>query len=379
RHPEDIALTCVSTEVGGDVVLGPDLVALGTCSLATATVGHGLKLTGSALVGEIALNLSSTHVGESVSLTRCACMGNIHAVALEVKGDLDCEGLELVTTPERANALLRRVREKQGGGPDETVAYDTPSWPFGLTAEFAVIGRRFRWLEVAHTTDVSVNLFHARAGALVDDEASWPTRGNLELDGFEYDSIAVGPTDALTRLRWISRAQRGGYHPQPYEQLARVLRAQGWPEEATRVAIAKLERRRRYATLTRWDRGVATVLRWTIGHGYRPQLALAWAALVVAAGALVFGQAQAWGLLVPITDRAVTLGFRSVGYSLDTFLPIIDLQQAAHWLPSGGAGPRVLGLPAGSWLWIYHWLHTVLGWALTTLAVAGFSGLVRRD
>ena len=52
-------------------------------------------------------------------------------------------------------------------------------------------------------------------------------------------------------------------------------------------------------------------------------------------------------------------------YSLDAFVPLIDFHQAKLWLPKPG------------WLRGYLWLHTSAGWTLTTLLVAGLTGLVR--
>jgi len=71
-----------------------------------------------------------------------------------------------------------------------------------------------------------LNLTNAKVGLLVDQEASWPEKGRLFLDGFVYDQIAAGPADAkvpidaTTRLRWLRlQPDEYGYLPQPYEQL----------------------------------------------------------------------------------------------------------------------------------------------------------------
>ena len=71
-------------------------------------------------------------------------------------------------------------------------------------------------------------------------------------------------------------------------------------------------------------------------------------------------------------------------YSLDCFLPFIDLKQKNAWLLNANKGykivmPRIwLGVRWGGLLRAYLCVHTLLGWALTTLWVAGFTGLVRR-
>jgi len=58
-------------------------------------------------------------------------------------------------------------------------------------------------------------------------------------------------------------------------------------------------------------------------------------------------------------------------YSIDTFLPIIDFHQESYWLPNPSTA-------LGRGIRIYLWFHIGMGWALTTLAVIGFTGLVRK-
>ena len=73
--------------------------------------------------------------------------------------------------------------------------------------------------------------------------------------------------------------------------------------------------------------------------------------------------------------------FNPLIYSLDVFLPIIDLQQEGNWRPNPSQPCVIAGRarPCGAYLRAYLWVHIIIGWALTTLAVAGFSGLVRKD
>jgi hypothetical protein len=64
--------------------------------------------------------------------------------------------------------------------------------------------------------------------------------------------------------------------------------------------------------------------------------------------------------------------FYPFGYTVDTVIPIINVHQADNWSPDANA-------PAG-WLWVVGaWGATAAGWALATLLVAGYTGLVRQD
>ena len=69
-------------------------------------------------------------------------------------------------------------------------------------------------------------------------------------------------------------------------------------------------------------------------------------------------------------------------YSLDVFVPLIDLQQAKYWLPNASRGPKLLSikefaLHTGGLLRLYLWVHITMGWAITMLLVAGLTGLIR--
>jgi hypothetical protein len=57
--------------------------------------------------------------------------------------------------------------------------------------------------------------------------------------------------------------------------------------------------------------------------------------------------------------------FNSLVYSIDTFVPLVNLYQAKYWLPNN------------RFLRLYHWVHIAFGWILTTLLVVGLTGLVR--
>ena len=57
-------------------------------------------------------------------------------------------------------------------------------------------------------------------------------------------------------------------------------------------------------------------------------------------------------------------------YSLDTLLPVLEMGQKDYWRPNP---PE----PGGAFAITYFYFQSVVGWALSLLAVAGFSGLVK--
>ena len=74
--------------------------------------------------------------------------------------------------------------------------------------------------------------------------------------------------------------------------------------------------------------------------------------------------------------------FCAMVYSLDMFVPLVDLRQANYWLPNGNRGAEVFKLKGlrlrwGDLLCFYMWVHIIFGWIFTTLFVVGLTGLIR--
>jgi hypothetical protein len=74
--------------------------------------------------------------------------------------------------------------------------------------------------------------------------------------------------------------------------------------------------------------------------------------------------------------------FHGLVYSAEFFVPIVDLRQRGYWAPTENRGHAIvkchMNLRWGYLLTIYFWLQTFLGWVLTTLWIAGLTGLVRK-
>ena len=228
-------------------------------------------------------------------------------------------------------------------------------------------------------------------------EESWIKQikeGQLCLNGFVYSTINV--TNAAikdnTLKKWLQLQieedsdpqSENGFFLQPYEQLATVLKANGHQKAATKVLIAKEDDRRRYGSLTGWGKVWNRILGVTIAHGYRPQKALVYSVVVMLIGWGVFYRNQ--GLMAKTKDHLESSAvFNPLVYSIDTFTPIIDLHQQKMWLPDASEGKeRYIFHPSlkrrsGDWLRRYFWFQIIAGWVLTSLWVAGFTGLVRNQ
>jgi len=268
----------------------------------------------------------------------------------------------------------------------------------GLNAERVAIEGTLYWFSVAVTARTVLDLENASAGALWDDSSSWPAKGNLVIDGFAYNDFSGGPSDAAGRLKWLA-LQPVGYHPRPYRRVAKVLRDDGREAEANTVEIAKEVEHRRFGEMSLLERAWNLLLQATIGYGFRPLRALWWIIGFVLLGTALFAWGYSAKVMTP-TDETAYREFMKSGltpphyppfnplvYSLENFLPVVDLYQGSYWrpnprdLPGGELHMGSLTSDArtfpGAMLRGYLWIHILAGWILTPLLFAGLSGLVR--
>ncbi len=338
----------------------------GTLSLFRAKIAGGLDCTGSTFAsarGTAVNAVESTIGGDAVFHDGFAADGMVDVRLAHIGQSLSFHDVRFT-------------------GDDET----------GLNAERAVVGGALYWVEIAHTPHTQLDLENAHADALWDDMPSWPAPGKLAIDGFTYTQFSGGPVDAGSRLMWL-RLQPQDDRPQPYRQLATVLRESGRDIDATDVLIAKEEARRRDPTLGVGPRAWNLMLGLTIGYGYRPLRALWWIGGFVLLGSILFTLGHRARIVTPIEETAYYVfldsgaapphypSFHPFMYALENFLPVVDLHQGEYWRPNPlhRVGGGTLGtLPDRLLLW-YLWFHILAGWALTPLLFAGLSGLVRPD
>ena len=325
--------------VSGDVVI-KDMEVQGSVSFSGANINGNLDCDRAVINsanGEVALNADRLSVG-NFFLRRFQVYGTVRLVGARISGDLNCDHASFL-------------------GDDEYSLYAR-----NLTVDGTIFCRH-----LSKKPSGVVQLLHARIGQLADDIESWPEAGKLVLDGFVYGSFGLhSPQSAAERLRWIGLQRRDHFSPHPYEQLAKVFRSTGREAEARTVLIAKQEARRKRADLNQRTKAWLWFLGKSIRYGYEP-----WRLIGFMIGMILVG----WGVF-SFADMKYTADFapqfNSFIYSLEVFLPVVDLHQERYYLPSGSS-------QYGAWIRTYFWLHIVLGWVSTTLLVAALTGLIRRD
>jgi hypothetical protein len=300
--------------------------------------------------------------------------GGLLLVGAKIGGDLSLVGTSIEA--ERGMNSLKADRLEVGGG-------------LFLRGNFSTIG--------------IVDLSHAKVAILLDVESCWPRKGELILSGFTYGALGPrAPQTAAARKRWLDlRKDVRRFDPQPYEQLAKVLKASGHASEARQILI---EKERDYARRKR--RAAKTPFQWLgvvwLGlmdkltrHGYEPWRVLPYLAFFCCLGWGVYADADRHHAMVPAKERVYMSDDYQDGklppqyprlnafiYSADVFFPFVDLHQEGEWRPATEkvhSAQTDFDVSIGSIAKVYTWIHIALGWFLSAIGVAAVTGLIKRE
>jgi len=232
-------------------------------------------------------------------------------------------------------------------------------------------------------------------GAVIDTlddnpNTGWPSEGLLDLDGLTYRAIKIPGKGGLgtelsdSRIAWLKKQyqngtpEQGEFRPQPFEQLAKVFRGQGYDYAAMQISIEKRELQRKYA-----DRGIArllhTGLKITSDYGYSPARALIWFVAWVALGAVI---AKA-GLSAEIFERAnvdqpSVSHLEPISYAFDLAIPIVDFGQASAYRLKPTC-TKVFELSFCGMRELLEVTYSTIGFILFSILVLTFSGILSRE
>jgi hypothetical protein len=387
ENPGGEALSLWRAEVGHLVHLDETFHAVGTVLLSGAHVSGDVDCVGATIeaAGSAALEAVNASIDGSVVLTKLVASGSLEFIDTRIGSRLACDGarldnhaegwtLRLVHADIGANVLLNSLQStghmmvhgtRIGNDLVLKDVTSTTSTERSLTVAETEIGGQ---VLVGNFSGRGLSFVSTRAAVLHHDLGlgptglgSWGGGGRTTLDGFDYarlDDFVPG-VDVKHRIRWLQSTDV--FEPAAWLHLAGVLRASGRDGDATRVLIAMQNDRIHRGGLSPAARLGRQILRFTIGHGYRPWLAGIWATAVVAVFAVIVSQASE--RFVAAND-GVRGQPQPVIYAADTFLPIVDFGQADDWDPTG-------------WTRWAAWAVIAIGWALTTIFVGGFTKLVR--
>ena len=238
-----------------------------------------------------------------------------------------------------------------------------------------------------------LNLKCTYVRSLEDDKTSWPEKGKLILDDFIYDSIEYDIHNHKDRVKWLG-LNADEHSLQPYRQLANVLDNKGWEKEARGIRIA-MNNQLRKETHKQKQRFWLYITGKLFGYGYKPFKVWKIALIIWFLGAIIYSYGNSYGLMQPPKDPTAKKDptssynseikiyehypeFYAIPYSLDVFLPIVDLHQEAYWLPSrANKECNITCEPVYCLLISWMYFQIMAGWVLTTMLVGGLSGLIR--
>jgi hypothetical protein len=380
-NPDGRALTADGLTVDEAMLCGEGFTTTGEVRLVGAHIGGSLSLSGARLANPDgrALAADGLTVKDSMFCQQgFAATGEMRLLAAHVGGQLVLDGASLsnpkgsalhadgLTVDQAmfcrdgftATGEVRLVGAHVGGQLSFSGA--CLANPKGLALRMKGLRAAELVLLPRQRPDGIVDLTNAQVGSLSDNPATWPAKNMLWLRGFTYETLENDQVSVRDRIGWVRR-HRGGYTPQPYEQLATAYRRAGRDEAARQVAVAKQWHRR--AALNPLGKLWNWLLYLTVGYGYRTWLAALWLLTLFLLGTRVFDHAYP-AQMIPAKQPAPT--FSPVAYTLDRLLPIVNLGQRDAWIPQGAALR-------------WSWVLTGAGWVLTTAVVAGLTGILKRD
>lgn len=225
---------------------------------------------------------------------------------------------------------------------------------------------------------------------------SEPSESRLRAEGLKFERFLLheqaqpSNTDEgqghtpLLALNWIRR-HLPRFTATAYLHLAAALSAEGFEKEATHTLIQQEEDKKAVSGYSLLHRAWHRLLYYTIGHGYRSEWALFWILGFILLGAFLFKLGYETKLIVPAspdilvqqsyqTHHAIPAdypAFHALGYSIDAFIPFLNLMIESYWLPDADNF-------WGHLLRVYLWIHIGLGWILSTLFVSGITGIIRK-
>lgn len=293
-----------------------------------------------------------------------------------------------------------------------------------FNAQSAKINGGLVWRGVT-VTKGTLNFANAHTSVLCDDEGSWPSGWRVDLEGLTYDTIIGGPLDAKSRLAWLHNVSNwnGTFTPQPYTQLAKILRDMGHDNDARQVLekrdalllksyrknLRKLSETTKNITVSHLATKSLAAAHWLFvdklmgtltGYGHQPFRSLRFLFLLIGLAAIPSHMAWTFGGFAPnsaviqVSDDWKALShkenaaeewsaktqagrdwetFQAIAYATDLVIPIINIGQTDAWAPSTTRGA------AGYHMWWLSWVLTIVGWIVTALGAAAITGVIRRD
>ncbi len=360
-----------SSHIGG--VLRIEKSTLNKACLNYSDIGHSLIIQESTINGPLELQsirvaqhiflkrsifkrtyLAGSHVNGHIIIQGSSSSGDFEMAWLKVNGDL------LITDKSEFSSWLK-IQDSDIGSSIRisNSTFKNVSLSGTQVADELQLGDEFKpritWKEPSRLI-----LANMSVGKLNDIPEAWPK--DLELDGFTYTQFGTSDSawhnyfsrDIQWFVDWLAKDRT--YTPQPYIQLASILRESGQKHISVAVLYAGKERELSAAS---FPRNLGLFLQKIFigyGIGYRYFYALIWVVLFVRIGV---GVLRLYG---DDKGHEINLGH---AYSLDMLLPIIRLRESHYKIELSEAASK------------YFYFHKIMGYVLAFFLIAGLSGMTK--
>ena len=387
-----------SIKVGGTLWLD-HAVFLSGARLGHASVGDDFSLAEGRFLDPVnAANFYHLAVGGLAKLDGTRFSGPVNFIQTSIKGNFQAHRTEFLHTNDLS------------ADPDNEFHHNADFGSLQVDGFAFFLGTRF---------DGEVSFRNARFSNLYLDEVSWPTnlprKNVVRLEWMRFERIRA-TSDFNTAennrsdLQWQTNhmqtwhnlrtvlAERSPYIADVYEGLEKFFQNEGQTKLAKEVFIESKQQERRkilnaQLRTSPWRDKLKCFFLWIwnwifqllVGYGRHPERALIYSSIFVAVGCAVFrrgqmGPVKDW----PATDmdaatawwdrflafcrvRSEDYTYYAFWYSLDMFVPFIELHANEGWQPK----------PKSRLAWNYLVLHRIAGAILIPIGFAAFSGILK--
>ncbi len=411
-NPKGMAINAQGAEITGGVFLHKTKIT-GMAAFNRAKIGGQFAADGAEFLNPEgrAINAQDASITGGVFLWKARVAGIVDFGGTKIGGQFAADGAEFINPT--GTALLMQGAVVKGGAfllgfphpaigaidlhsaQFTTLVIDDNSYPLG---RLILDGTRYTQLlrkgGIAHTEC---------AGWLVPPKTDLRKRQRLAFgalfenrEHFPFLRITYDKRAAILGLLRETQesAQSHKRSPFAYRQFSKTLDANGHEREAREVRIlagdaytARTVPAIKTKALKLLYRRWRQILRFTTGYGEKLHYAVFWLVGLLILGSLLFtyftpdmmpskerfyladGDGEAYDLYKKTGQLPAEYPkFSPIFYSLDVMIPIVDIAQESHWRPRNK-----------TWNWprYYNRFHLLMGWFLSTLAIAGLTGLLQ--
>lgn len=208
----------------------------------------------------------------------------------------------------------------------------------------------------------------------------WHFNVRLRLNGFTYGRLDNKRNSApLWKLRkqWLRRQDlrsegRSVFHSQPYEQLARALRADGWEEDARKIAVLKRTERRKSNQLQPLAKLISALYHLSFGYGLSPLRATMTLLLYWGLGIVGLSFAKYQDQIVRVSETG------DIIKHCQPFSPGLHALRTIYPLSNIDTGKCIVDPSQTIWK-AAELGYGIIGTILIALAVVTFSGVTRNE